>query len=343
MKRKPSPQHARRPGKFTRQGPSPRPTGQVQPRTSSTASNPDAIPASGPPPAQWGAVADWYDQLVGDEGSEFHQRIILPGIVRMLRPARREQAKQEPGLATEETSLRILDLACGQGVLCRHLAALGHRLVGVDIAEPLVAAARAREAELLSGDGESDEIEEPPVEIPVDAIQYLVADATKLPVGEGPLIERSFDAVAVVLAVQNFTPLSPVWQAAAKLLVPGGALIIVMMHPCFRIPQHSNWYWDPERHIQSRTVDTYLGSLPVEIQTHPGRAAAGHGSASTTHHHRPLQAYINTLGSAGLLIDHLEEWASHKKSQSGVKQKELDRSRKEIPMFMALRARLVAT
>jgi len=32
----------------------------------------------------WSNVADWYDQLVGDDGSEYHQHVILPGILRML-------------------------------------------------------------------------------------------------------------------------------------------------------------------------------------------------------------------------------------------------------------------
>ena len=45
------------------------------------------------------------------------------------------------------------------------------------------------------------------------------------------------------------------------------------------------------------------------------------------------------LGSAGLAIDRLEEWPSHKTSPEGPRKRALDKSRKEIPMFLALRAR----
>src|SRR5688572_6945724 len=43
--------------------------------------------ASAPKPRQanthWGEVADWYDKLVGEEGSEFHREVIFPGVLRL--------------------------------------------------------------------------------------------------------------------------------------------------------------------------------------------------------------------------------------------------------------------
>jgi SAM-dependent methyltransferase len=200
-------------------------------------------------------------------------------------------------------------------------------MVGIDAAEPLIAAARKRNA----GDGL--------------AIRYEIGDATKLRDVGGQfaagLAAESFDAITLVLAIQNMTPLSPVWQACRGLLKPGGALIVVMMHPCFRIPRQSDWHWDLGTGTQVRLVRQYLSSSQISIQTHPGLAAHGKEGGATVHFHRPLQAYINTLGNAGLLIDHIEEWISHKKSQTGPRQMALDQARKEIPMFLALRARRV--
>jgi SAM-dependent methyltransferase len=265
----------------------------------------------------WGEVAEWYDKLVGDEGSEYHREVIIPGVFRML------------GLEAEKGKgkrLSVLDLACGQGVLCRRLAEAGCTVTGIDGAAPLIEAARRRDEGL--------------------AIRYAVGDATKLVDESGVwaagLAAGSFDAVTIVLAIQNITPLSPVWQACAKLLKPGGSLVVVMMHPCFRVPKQSDWVW--EEHVgeggaQGRVVRQYLTSSKVEIQTHPGLAAHGKSAAATTHFHRPLQAYVNTLGNAGLLIDHIEEWISHKVSQAGPRKLALDRARKEIPMFLAIRAR----
>jgi ubiquinone/menaquinone biosynthesis C-methylase UbiE len=268
-------------------------------------------------PTHWGEVADWYDKLVGDEGSEFHQHVILPGVMRML------------GGVEKAAGMKVLDLACGQGVLSRKLAQAGCEVIGVDGAPELIDAARKRnETERLS-------------------IRYEVADATKLLRDDGALAVDlgGMDAVTIILAIQNMTPLSPVWQACRAALKPGGHLILVMMHPAFRVPRASDWVWKDAGSggvsEQGRVVYQYLSSSRIEIQTHPGKAAFGKGSPTTPHFHRPLQAYVNTLGNAGLLIDHVEEWVSHKTSEAGPKKGALDRARKEIPMFLAVRARKV--
>ena len=64
-------------------------------------------------------MAGWYDKLLDDAGSDQYERVILPGTLRLLEP--------KPGQ-------RILDVACGQGVLARRLAELGASVVGVDAA-----------------------------------------------------------------------------------------------------------------------------------------------------------------------------------------------------------------
>ena len=277
-------------------------------------------PAPGAPgkPTHWDNVSEWYDRLVGDEGSEYHQQVVLPGVLRMLQ-------RKETGHG--DVPLRILDLACGQGVLCRQLAQRRHSVVGVDAAAGLIDAAMKREAQERLG------------------ITYHVADATKLceagQNSEFRVKNSEFDAVTIVLAIQNITPLSPVWQGCRELLKPGGVLILVMMHPCFRVPKAADWHWDDATQTQSRLVKQYLTSAKVEIDLHPGQAAAGKATEKTLTFHRPLQAYVNTLGNAGLLIDHIEEWPSHKTSQEGPRKKEIDRARKEIPMFLAVRARRV--
>lgn len=268
----------------------------------------------------WNHVADWYDRLVGERGSEYHQRVIIPGVLRML-------GLTGAAAAARAARLKVLDLACGQGVLCRRLAEAGCRVTGVDAARELIEAARRRNAD--------DQL----------PIEYVVADVTKLVDERGRLAAglsgEGFDAVTIVLSIQNITPLSPVWQAARAVLKPGGCLVVVMMHPCFRVPQRSDWHWDDRSGVQSRLVSQYLSSDRIDILTHPGDAAHGVDDRHTVHFHRPLQAYINTLGNAGLLIDHIEEWASHKTDQPGPKKAAIDRARKEIPLFLALRARKV--
>jgi 2-polyprenyl-3-methyl-5-hydroxy-6-metoxy-1,4-benzoquinol methylase len=268
-------------------------------------------------------VASWYDQFAGEAGSEYHQKVIIPGIERMLHRQATTGTRGRPLFG-----LRVLDLACGQGAVARALARQGAEVTAVDAAAELVEAGRRRDL--------ADQL----------PITYRVADVTKLAQADGQAEAAlgpagSFDAALVVLAIQNLTPLSPVWQACRWGLRPGGSVIVVMMHPCFRVPKHSDWHFDEAAGRQSRTVSTYLTSSHIDIQTHPGRAASGGASESTTHFHRPLQAYINTLSAAGLLVDHIEEWASHKRSGKGPKAVEIDRARAEIPMIQALRARRI--
>jgi 2-polyprenyl-3-methyl-5-hydroxy-6-metoxy-1,4-benzoquinol methylase len=84
-------------------------------------------------PTHWGKVAEWYDQLVGEEGSEFHRDVIFPGVLRLL--------AVQPGEA-------ILDVACGQGVFCRLLSQHGAKATGVDASPELIKLARERNSAL---------------------------------------------------------------------------------------------------------------------------------------------------------------------------------------------------
>src|SRR5689334_22214813 len=82
----------------------------------------------------WRNVADWYDQLVGESGSEYHREVVLPGVLRLL--------DAKPGQ-------KVLDVACGQGVLCRILAERGAEVTGIDAASSLIDAARQRGPESI--------------------------------------------------------------------------------------------------------------------------------------------------------------------------------------------------
>jgi ubiquinone/menaquinone biosynthesis C-methylase UbiE len=245
-------------------------------------------------PTDWGEVAPWYDQLVGDSGSEYHRHIVIPGVLRLLAAAAGES---------------VIDIACGQGVLCRALQAKGIEATGVDAAAELIAAARQR------GPGE---------------IHYHIGDARDLSF----LPDSRFDAAACMLAIQNIHPLPPVFQSVAKVLKPLGRLVIVMMHPCFRGAKETSWGWDESAKVQYRRIDRYLLPRKSPIVTHPG----SNPDQYTWSFHRPIEAYVKALRQSGLLIDAMEEWPSHKNSDSGPRAAAENTSRKEIPLFLAIRA-----
>lgn len=253
-----------------------------------------AKPAPKGPRTEWsGEVADWYDRLVGDEGSEYQRHVVHPGVLRLLGPQKGEA---------------IIDVACGQGALARLLHERGAEVTGVDAAADLIIAARRRGP---------------------DPIRYHVADARELSF----LAENSFAAAACVLAIQNIHPIQPVFEGVARLLRPGGRFVVAMMHPAFRSPKETKWGWDAEAGVQFRRVDRYLLPRKSPIVTHPGKTP----DIYTWTFHRPIGAYVKAMRNAGLLVDALEEWASHKVSESHGRGAAENAARKEIPMFLALR------
>jgi ubiquinone/menaquinone biosynthesis C-methylase UbiE len=264
----------------------------------------------------WDNVADWYDQLVGEEGSEYHKHVVLPGAARLIGG----QAGQ-----------KVLDMACGQGVLCRLLASKGVEMTGVDASGELIAAARER----AGGSERSKKTEEGGAgEKSIQEIRYLVGDAREL----GFLSENYFDAAACLLAIQNIHPIGPVFSAAARVLKVGGKFVVVMMHPCFRGPKETEWGWDEKRKVQYRRVDRYLLPRKIPIVTHPGKEPGKY----TWSFHKPIEAYVRALRNSGMLVDAMEEWTSHKKSTSGPRAGAENVAREEIPMFLAIRAVKVA-
>jgi ubiquinone/menaquinone biosynthesis C-methylase UbiE len=248
----------------------------------------------------WGDVAEWYDRLVGEQGSEYHRHVVLPGAVRLLAAKAGDQ---------------VLDIACGQGVLCRMLARQGVNATGVDAAANLIRLANDRNAQIPPGTPR-----------PV----YRVGDVRELSPAFG---EGQFDAAACPLAIQNINPIGPVFESVARVLKPMGRFVLVMMHPAFRGPKETSWGWDEKRKAQYRRVDRYLLPRKVPIVTHPGKS-----QDYTWTFHKPIEAYVKAARSAGLLIDALEEWPSHKTSTSGPRAPAENVAREEIPLFLAIRA-----
>jgi len=253
----------------------------------------------------WDEIADWYDDLLERRGSDHYRGQILPGALRLLEPQKGQ---------------RILDLACGQGVLARRLAELGVRVLGVDASEKLIDAARKR----TRGAG----------------VEYVLADARTL----DARALGTFDAIACVMALANLEPLEPVLRGCARLLRPGGIWLAILPHPAFRAPRQSSWGWDLEAAggpRQYRRIDGYLSPGQVRIVANPGESARGLPPIETWTFHRPLQSYVRALAASGFWVEALEEWPSLRSSRPGPRAAAENRARREIPLFLALRARRV--
>ncbi|OGZ06408.1 MAG: hypothetical protein A2845_01210, partial [Candidatus Lloydbacteria bacterium RIFCSPHIGHO2_01_FULL_49_22] len=195
----------------------------------------------------------------------------------------------------------ILDLACGQGFFTRAIAKTGAKVEGVDIAPELIAIAKA--------------------ESPL--IPYHVASADKLTMFDND----TFTKALISLSIQNIEHIESTMKEAARVLTQGGQLHIVMNHPAFRIPKASSWDYDDQNKVQFRRIDQYLSNSSTAIDMHPGFA----DSPQTISFHRPLQFYFKAFTKAGFAVTKLEEWISHKASDSGPRAKAENDARKEIP------------
>lgn len=248
-------------------------------------------------PSGWDAVAAWYDGWMGKGGSVHHRRLALPATLRLL--------DAQPGE-------QVLDLGAGQGVLAPEVAKTGAHYTGVDVSDKLLEYARKHHGK---------------------AGRFVVGDVTRLP--QESIVEGgSFDAVVFLLSIQDMNPLEDTLKAAHWALKDGGRAILLMTHPCFRVPRQSGWGYDENRKLQFRRIDRYLTPLPVPMKQH--------ATGVTISFHRPVSEYVNGLAALGLLVDRLDEIPSddplNKKPSKAEKL-----AHAEIPLFLALRARKLPT
>lgn len=235
----------------------------------------------------WETSAKWYDQLVGSDGHYYHEHVILPELKKLLGEG------------------STLDLACGQGVLCKVLNKKSSYL-GVDGSKTLVQQAMKRRVS--------------------PSHRFEVHDLMK------PFrAKEKFSQATCVLAMQNIEDPEALIQTAFDNLEEGGQFVIVLNHPCFRIPRQSSWGIDEKKQCQYRRLDCYMTPQKIPIQTHPGKK----NSVQTLSFHFPLSHYFTLLAKAGFHITAMHEWCSDKKSE-GKKARMENRSRNEFPLFLCL-------
>jgi ubiquinone/menaquinone biosynthesis C-methylase UbiE len=248
-----------------------------------------------PDSTSWQGVSKWYNDIVGEQGHHYHQTIIIPKSLALL------QFPPENG--------SLLDLACGQGIMSRHIPT-DIAYLGVDIATSLISFAKKQNKK--------------------PSCQFMQGDITKK-----LSLQSHFSHATIILAIQNIEHPSLVFKNASVHLLKGGSFLIVLNHPCFRIPRQSAWKIDTDNKMQYRRIDRYLSPMKIPIQTHPSKAEK---SPETWSFHYPLSSYTGWLKEAGFTIELIEEWCSDKVSDGKMAKME-NRSRQEIPLFMAILAR----
>jgi 2-polyprenyl-3-methyl-5-hydroxy-6-metoxy-1,4-benzoquinol methylase len=252
----------------------------------------------------WNDNAAFWDARMG-EGNDFVEVLIWPATLRLL--------DLRPGE-------RVLDIACGNGLTSRRLAALGAEVVAFDFAAEMIVHARERTREHA------------------ERITYQVLDATDeaalLALGAG-----GFDVALCNMALFDMAEIDPLLSALTRLLRPGGRFVFSVLHPCFngdRMVQVA------EQQDRDGVVNTVYAIKTFGYMT----PAVTHGLAMLEQprpqvtFHRPLQTLLGACFAAGFVLDGLEERAFPPDHPAGKNPLGWSGKFSEIPPVLVARVRL---
>lgn len=178
-------------------------------------------------------------------------------------------------LLPEVTGMRVLDLGCGAGDLCRRLRAMGtSEVVGVDISARMLALAESVEHEGITYSHQ--------------AIEDYTAPAA------------SFDLVVSSLALHYVRDFAQVMGRVAGWLRPGGYLLFSIEHPVATAAQgrHPGWMRDAAGNKICWALDHYQEE---------GERQSRWFVDGVVRYHRTIATVLNTLIDNGLMICRVQE------------------------------------
>lgn len=252
----------------------------------------------------WNQNAAFWDRRMG-EGNDFVEVLLWPATEWLL--------QMRPGE-------RVLDIACGNGLTSRRLAASGAEVVAFDFAEEMIAHALERTTERA------------------ERIAYRVLDATDeaalLALGEG-----RFDAALCNMALFDMAEIEPLMRALARLLRPGGRFVFSVLHPCFNNPHTAHVAEMEDR--EGEIVTVYSVKVWRYIHSTVAHGLAIHGQPRPQPlFHRPLQVLFGACFDAGFALDGLEERAFPPDHPGGRSPLGWGANFSEIPPVLVARMRL---
>ena len=237
----------------------------------------------------WDANAEHWDARMGDEGNDFFNVLCWPIIASFLGASSSEQTNSVPPLSAKPLKgQHILDIACGNGLTSRRLAALGAAVTAFDFSANLIEKARAR----------SNNYQSP--------ITYQVLDATD----EQALLslgEEKFDSALSNMALFDMPDIEPLFHVLPKLLKPDGIFVFSLMHPAFNNPSATLLAeeWD-DGQIQTR----FAVKVPRYINQFQSQGLALRNQPKPQlYFHRPLKDYLNIAFQNGFVLDGFDERA----------------------------------
>jgi len=250
---------------------------EVQPAQPAPPSSADFSALHAESLALWEQKAAYWDEHMG-EGNEFQRLLIAPAAEELLDIQQGERA---------------LDVACGNGVFARRLAALGAQVVATDFSATFIERARARTQQTPEHSAYRDRID------------YRVVDATDeaalLALGAG-----SFDAIYCGMAFMDMVTIEPLVRAARALLKPQGRFVFSTMHPCFNSAMQRLGL--EEEDAEGQLQATYYVKVTRYLTAFTQRGSGMPGEPNPHNYfHRPLHELLGSCFQAGFVLDGLKE------------------------------------
>lgn len=167
-----------------------------------------------------------------------------------------------------------LDVGCGEGRFCRILNDLQIQTIGIDPTEELLGQARRRDPQGDYRKGQAEALDFP---------------------------NHSFDLVVSYLTLIDIPDIEAAIGEMARVLRPGGTLLIANLNSFNTAGHRDGWIADPEG--ESRfLIDNYLEERADWFSWRGVRIL---------NWHRPLSTYMTLLLSNGLQLRHFAEPAPH--------------------------------
>jgi SAM-dependent methyltransferase len=255
----------------------------------------------------WHKVGKWYNEKVGYYGSYYHEHVVLPGVIRLL--------KLNPNSS-------LLDLGCGQGVLARQISK-SVKYLGIDAAASLITFAK--------------KVDHNPNH------QFIVGDVTQ-PL---PATDKFTHAAIILALQNIESPALAIANAASHLVSGGKLIIVlnhpafrIPRQSSWGIDENSKLQYRREN-IYMSPLKIPVSMHPGQGNGPPRLPAPDRrdGGQVTWSFHQPLSAYTKILADNHFVIEIFEEWTSDKESVGKAGKME-NRSRAEFPLFLAILARL---
>jgi 2-polyprenyl-3-methyl-5-hydroxy-6-metoxy-1,4-benzoquinol methylase len=233
----------------------------------------------------WDTNAAFWDEKMG-EGNDFVNVLQWPAILRLLDAA---TGSPVPAAQRPLHGQHILDIATGNGLTARRLAALGATVSAFDFSKELICLAKARNTGDVS-------------------IKYHVLDATDEPAMLKTFSGDKFDSALCNMGLFDMAYVEPLFHTLPKLLKPGGTFVFSLTHPAFNTASSTHVVEEIDDGDQIKTTySVKLSRYMTPYQAH-GLALRNQPKAQI-YFERPLQYYFNLGFQNGFVLDGFEERA----------------------------------